>query len=321
MSAGGTVVTMAAEVGLGVEEATTATKHSCRSQGVRDKAQLDEALRGKSTAEKLAELRRQIEMRTVGCGWTQFKVRWGFDPNGKEATIKEWRKLLLADILPHEIALRIKKQLPAAAAPPQLSPRITKELGTADVDALRLEAQSMFNIERLLMRAQAERARRETAGISDSVEAQQPPKAPAFNTNIVGKHLEVCWPYRGDDGKTIKLWASGTVKRVADGLTNTRSERAKKILPAGALLWAWDADAERDEAAGEQWLVLLPEKWNRHVQYAWRFDPCELAPQGSAVPPPSAPRIDPSEEEEEEFLDWESDAECGEWDDSFIGRV
>jgi len=41
------------------------------------------------------------------------------------------------------------------------------------------------------------------------------------------------------------------VKRVADGLTDTRSARAKKILPAGALLWAWDADADYNEAAGE----------------------------------------------------------------------
>ena len=67
--------------------------------------------------------------------------------------------------------------------------------------------------------------------------------------------------------------------RVADGLTNTRSARAKKILPAGALLWAWDADPEFEEVAGEQWLILLPDKWNprTHKQvYSWRFDPREL---------------------------------------------
>ena len=28
-----------------------------------------------------------------------------------------------------------------------------------------------------------------------------------------------------------------------------------KILPAGALLWAWEADADFEEAAGEQWLT------------------------------------------------------------------
>ena len=81
--------------------------------------------------------------------------------------------------------------------------------------------------------------------------------------------------------------------RVADGLTHYRSARCKKPLPAGAVLWAWDADPAYDEQAGEEWLFLAPEKWNRHVQYAWRYDPSELTPQGAARPPPRAPRLDP----------------------------
>ena len=47
--------------------------------------------------------------------------------------------------------------------------------------------------------------------------------------------------------------------------------------------------------------MLIPKKWNKHVQYAWRYDPCELGVQGSARPPPCVPRIDP-EEDQEEFL-------------------
>ena len=109
----------------------------------------------------------------------------------------------------------------------------------------------------------------------------------------MGKRLEVCWPYK-ENGKTTRIWASGTVRRVADGLNDKASSRAKKILPAGALLWAWDADPEYDEPAGEKWLVLQPHKWNRHVQYSWRYDPCELLPQGSPRPPPRAPRVDPA---------------------------
>ena len=42
------------------------------------------------------------------------------------------------------------------------------------------------------------------------------------------------------------------------------------------LAWAWDADAEYEEAAGEQWLILLPKKWNQQQQYGWRFDPREF---------------------------------------------
>ena len=55
-----------------------------KSQGVRDKAQLSKALKGQSVNDKLKELRRQIEMRTIGCGWTQFKVKWSYDPDEKE---------------------------------------------------------------------------------------------------------------------------------------------------------------------------------------------------------------------------------------------
>ena len=85
------------------------------------------------------------------------------------------------------------------------------------------------------------------------------------------------------------------MKRIADGLTDKTSTRAKKILPAGALLWAWEADAEFNEPAGEKWLILLPAKWNKHVQYGWRFDPCELQRQRAPHarrPPPRGPVLD-----------------------------
>ena len=261
------------------------------TQGVKDRRELEAALCGKSHNEQLAELRRQIEMRTLGCGWTQFATKFTFLADQKDHTTEQLRRLLLDDILPYEIALRRTKKLPTAAAPPQTKVRVLKALGSDDADALRLEAKGLFNTENLLASAEAARVQREAAGISDSVEAAQPKEAPAFDTSLVGKRLEVCWPYK-KDGETVKIWASGTVKRVADGLTNTRSARARKILPAGALLWAWDPDPDRDEAAGEQWLILLPEKWNKQVQYAWRFDPCELVPRGAPRPPPRRPQVE-----------------------------
>ena len=57
---------------------------------------------------------------------------------------------------------------------------------------------------------------------------RQPEFPPPFDVNLVGKQLEVCWPYK-KDGKTVKIWASGRVKRVADGLKDTKSPRHKKI--------------------------------------------------------------------------------------------
>ena len=93
---------------------------------------------------------------------------------------------------------------------------------------------------------------------------------------------------------TTHTWIWATV--------HTHRLRAKKILPAGALLWAWEADADYEEAAGEQWLILLPEKWNKQVQYAWRYDPCELAPAGRPKPAPRGPRVERDGAEEEYVL-------------------
>ena len=49
------------------------------------------------------------------------------------------------------------------------------------------------------------------------------------------------------------------------------------------------ADPEFDEKAGEQWLVLLPKKYNKQLHYSWRMGPRELgatrateAPEGRA---------------------------------------
>ena len=78
------------------------------------------------------------------------------------------------------------------------------------------------------------------------------------------------------------IWATGRVTRVADGLTDKRSTRGKKLLPAGMVLWAWDADPEFGEVAGECWLALLPKKWNKQQVYGWRYDPRELAPTAAA---------------------------------------
>ena len=86
---------------------------------------------------------------------------------------------------------------------------------------------------------------------------------------------------------------------MADGLTDKSSARAKKILPAGAILWAWDADPAYNEPAGEQWLILLPQKWNAQVQYGWRYDPCELGVPGQPRPPPRAPRVERDGADEE----------------------
>ena len=39
-------------------------------------------------------------------------------------------------------------------------------------------------------------------------------------------------------------------------------------------------------------MVLHPDKYNRQVQYAWRFDPCELVAPGQQKPRPQPPLVE-----------------------------
>ena len=76
------------------------------------------------------------------------------------------------------------------------------------------------------------------------------------------------------------------MKRVADGENDKgrhgqpESSRARKILPAGAVLVTWDPDEDRGEAETVMWLVLHPDKWNGQGHLAWRWHPDELESPG-----------------------------------------
>eukprot|EP00966_Prymnesium_polylepis_P136876 3162791-Prymnesium_polylepis.1 len=112
------------------------------SQGIADKKVLTARLKELSMPQQIRELRRQIEMRTLGLGWTQFSTKWGFFSDETQHTWQKLHTMLVDDIFPHELALRRRKQLPTEAAPPQLKSHVLKSLGTADADALRIEAAS-----------------------------------------------------------------------------------------------------------------------------------------------------------------------------------
>ena len=231
--------------------------------------------------QKLEFLRKQIEMRVIGCGLTQYATRWSSSSDVRIGTVSHLRELL-DDIITEEIALKRLKRLPKEAAQPQFIQRAAAaaQLGTADADVLDVESKSFFSAEELERKVGQALKRRREAGISDDVEDMQPLRAPAFES-LVGKRIEVLWSYfdKDNEEKHTLIWASGRIVRVADGLATKRSKRARKVLPAGALLWAWDADPEFGEAAGEQWLILLPKKWNKQVHYGWRYDPRELGAQ------------------------------------------
>ena len=121
-----------------------------------------------------------------------------------------------------------------------------RRLGTVDAEVLRIEQHSLFNVASayLLRRRHAKR----------SAKLQESQIQSKHTSHSSHQPLTPLWcgqAHRSPLGlkpcKTIKIWATGTVKRVADGLTDKRSRQAKKILLQGAILWAWDADPEYED--------------------------------------------------------------------------
>ena len=251
-----------------------------QAQRLKTKQELAAALAGKPEAQQLELLRKQIEMRVLGCGWCKYATRWSSNKDAKIGTVAHLTALLeeifLDEIARARFPAGSERGLPTEAAPPQHRAREISQLGTLDPDAAAIRGKALFSTAELRVKAEAARQRRVEAGIADPVENMQPVESPLFGQPLVGKWLEVLWKYTDKEtGEEVLIWMPGKVVRVADGLSDKRSARARKILPAGALLWAWEADGDREEAAGEQWLILLPTKWNRQVLYGWRFDPRE----------------------------------------------
>lgn len=64
--------------------------------------------------------------------------------------------------------------------------------------------------------------------------------------------------------------------QAADGETDKKSARCKKVLPAGALRIKWPADVDFDEDESYVWSMLNPKSFNRDVHLGWRFAASEL---------------------------------------------
>ena len=284
------------------------------SQRAKNAGDIDRKLAGQSEAMQLEFLREQIDMRVLGLGWTQFATKWSTNKDCRIGTVKHLRALLVDTILPEESvpssggsSCRQRRRRPTSkrmtpsgwarwiSTRSRSNPRYTSYyshycyycLLAAALILSTTPLLALFSAAELDAKADALMQRRVAAGISDPWEAMQGLHAPEFNQELVGKRIEVCWKYFDrDTDKPVLIWTPGRVVRVADGLTDKRSKRARNVLPGGALLWAWDADEAFGETAGEQWLILLPQKWNPKTAcvYGWRFDPCDCASAASPVP-------------------------------------
>ena len=84
----------------------------------------------------------------------------------------------------------------------------------------------------------------------------------------------------------------GAGARTAGTLTRPRAQTEGAGPQQAHATWtmvlrAWDADPEFDEPAGDEWLCILPKKWNKQQVYSWRYDPREFS---AAAAPQADPR-------------------------------
>ena len=254
-----------------------------QARGVKSDGEITKLLRDKSDNEQRKELREQIEMRVIGLGMLEFETAWSSKDDDNIGTVSHLRPLL-NQILVAEKTLRRDKSLPDEAVPPPLKVKTLKTLGTPTAHAEELEKEAKMGAEQLKEAALAEQRRRIEAGIVDDVANVMTDKPGLTTAELVGRRLEICWGTYYEEGKEgrIKMWCPCRVKRVADGANDKgshskpESARARKILPAGAVLVTWDPDVDRGEAETVMWLVLHPDKWNGQGHLAWRWHPDEL---------------------------------------------
>ena len=88
--------------------------------------------------EHARRIRKQIDMRVLGCGWNQFATRWSSNKDFKIGTVAHLRQLL-GEILEYEMTARRMNELPEEAALPQQVRRDLGTLGTVDEDAAEVE--------------------------------------------------------------------------------------------------------------------------------------------------------------------------------------
>ena len=99
---------------------------------------------GERTQDKLNWLREQIEMRSIGLGWTELKGQWFSSSDENTGTVEQLRAHLKT-ILEREAVQRESGQLPSKTGEPkeecpvpQLQRKTFKSLGTPTVQAAAL---------------------------------------------------------------------------------------------------------------------------------------------------------------------------------------
>jgi hypothetical protein len=199
-----------------------------QKRGVKSVGEITTALskfgsEGERTQEKLDWLREQVEMRSIGLGWVEFKGQWFSSRDENTGTISQLRAHL-KEIVTEENERRRDGELPAECPAPLMSRKTFKSLGTPTVQADSLsDERTELTSEEVRAAADKRRQELEAAGEIDWVGDRQPHKDEVpLDNSLVGVKLEVRWRYRHKvTGKPIYIWVSGEVVQDRDAHART----------------------------------------------------------------------------------------------------
>ena len=243
--------------------------------------------RRKATQEKLDWLREQIDMRTRGLQWVEFKTAWSSGADEEVGTVEDLTGHL-KEIIAEEAEQRRAGELPQDAPAPILKRKTFKELGTPTPQAEELgQRHTELSPEQLREAAERERERLEERGEISREEDLQDDEAPSFDS-LVEKDVDIRWRYwvkdpsRKSGRRSQYIWCTGRVVEVADG-HQKKSAKSKSPLPWGAVRVRWPKDADYAEGETYVWSVLKPAHFNKEVHLGWRYAASELEKRRQAA--------------------------------------
>jgi hypothetical protein len=138
-------------------------------------------------------------------------------------------------------------------------------LGTLTDEVRQLDMKYFESEERIREVAKKLRLKREARGEESGMYAYlQPPETPTLD-ELMGKRIDVCWPYiigdnkKKDEQEYEYWWCQGKV-----------IEKVSNVPQTVKLLWDAMPDLDEDNSISNQ--VLQPNKWKKKSKFGWRTD-------------------------------------------------
>ena len=209
---------------------------------------------------KYEALKENIMMRVKGFGWEWAKHAWS--KNNRQYTIKElaeWLEFIISE----EKKVKIKNSIPEG--PPTSVPKRKENsiLGTLSDFVKSLDKKYFDNEEEFKERAEHIRQQRELRGEGSMYALLQPFDRPDIR-ELVGRRIDVLSFMTveiDDEKKSVGRWCQGEVLRAYES-----------TQPMVWVLWDPMPDVGGYETAKETNQRLLPSKWKKDVDGAWRMD-------------------------------------------------